>query len=274
MAVVYCKSCRVAFSEKRALRIAHFRICPKCKQFMVEIHGDDFELTEASASDLDKGVFNLDLNFPKSVRSSHIYAHSSINMTLVEALDHLRHDVKDVSALITLGKIYFSKDDMLLAKVYLEKALAIEPANEEALKWFAKLDPEKAAKDNMDHLNMDDLVQTCMQLYQDRQYEQVESILIRCIAKDSSRIDIREMLASVSFELGNYTQAIKQLNWLKGIGQNLAFIEFNLGVAFYAQKKYDRALACFKESFSKSNDEHLSQQCSEFMNYIKDQSEK
>lgn len=235
---------------------------------MVELLGDEFELTEHSAEAIDKGTFDLDLEFSKKAKSNHIYRTTSINMTLVEALDHLRHDIKDVSALITLGKIYFSKDDTVLAKVYLKKALDLEPNNEEALKWYAKLDPEKAAEESIDHLDINDLFKKCVELYQNRQYEQVESILIHCVAKDSQRIDIREMLASVSFELAKYEQAIKHLNWLKGMSQNIAFIEFNLGVAFYAQQKMARALACFKEAFAKSNDESLSKQCEDFIVFL------
>lgn len=271
MAVVYCKSCRLAFPERRALRIAHFKICPKCKKFMIELVGDEYALTEKAVDDLDKGVFDLDLNFAKKAKSSHIYRHASLDMTLVEALDHLRHDVKDVKALITLGKIYFSKDDAVLAKVYFQKALALEPDNEEALEWYAKLDPQKASEENIEHLNIDDIFDKCVALYQDRQYEQVESILVNCLHKAGKRSDIREMLSSVSFELGKYDQAIKHLNFLKGLGKNLAFIEFNLGVSFYAQKKYSRALACFKEAFSKSQDEAFSNQCESFIQFIENQ---
>ena len=117
-------------------------------------------------------------------------------------------------------------------------------------------------------MNIELLLEQVSDLIEDRLYEKAQDLLKVCIKKNPGHIESRQALASVYFELGHYEQAVKQLNWLKGMIEYKEYAEFNLGVAFYAMQQYKRALACFKEAFSLSRDPALSKQAQAFIDII------
>ena len=262
MSVYYCKFCNKVSEEKQVLIIGAYKICRHCQKLMVPLGGDEVSLSQDALSQESSQVRLNHLVEAKILKQD------SINLTLAECLDKLRSNPKDVDALFCMAKIYYTKNDLKLAKTYLEKALSLKPDYQDALKWQAKLNPDSLKKENIKEVNIDFLLEQVSDLIEDRLYEKAQDFLRLCIKKDPSHIESRQALASVCFELGDYQQAIKQLNWLKGMIENKEYAEFNLGVAFYALQEHKRALACFKEAFSVSRDPDLSKQAQAFIDII------
>ena len=266
MAVVYCKTCSKACLDSQALKIGPFRVCSKCRKLMMPMRGEEAHISEQVVADLREHGINP-ASF-KTARSTKIYDASSINLVLAECLDQLRHNPQDVKALVSLAKIYFTKNDLSLAKQYLEKALSVDTNCEEALSLMLKLNPKKAAQVNLENMNVEDVFNECVRLYNDQQFEEAFYILKQCVEKHPLELEFRKLFASVCFELGDFPTAVKHLNVLKGSTQNKAYVEFNLGVVFFAQEKFLRAKACFKEAFSHTKDKELSDQCRQFIEVL------
>ena len=262
MSVYYCKFCNKVSEEKQVLIIGAYKICRHCQKLMVPLGGDEVSLSQDALSQESSQVRLNHLVEAKILKQD------SINLTLAECLDKLRSNPKDVEALFCMAKIYYTKNDLKLAKTYLEKALSLKPDYQDALKWQAKLNPDSLKEENIKEVNIDFLLEQVSDLIEDRLYEKAQDLLRICIKKDPSHIESRQALASVCFELGDYKHAIKQLNWLKGMIENKEYAEFNLGVAFYALQEHKRALACFKEAFSVSRDPDLSKQAQAFIDII------
>ena len=262
MAAYYCKFCRKADANDNVMLIGQFKICRRCRKVLVPIEGDQASISE------DVHLANHDVEAKLLTKEAKIFTQDRINLTLAECLNKLRIDAKNIEALFCMAKIYYTKQDLELAKMYLDKVLLLKPDFQEAIEWQTKLNPELLTKDKLKEANIDMLLERVSDLVEDKRFENAYHILMLCIEKEPNHVESRQALASVCFELGNYVQAVKQLNWLKGILPNKEYAEFNLGVAFYASEHYQRALACFREAFSLSRDPVLSSQAQEFISFI------
>ena len=126
MSLLVCSRCNQGIDSQKAIAGNGVYLCPKCKCALSYFGGESVTLSTPLEIEKYDQIHSRDVLSGFLGRKPVSYQNPEINVMILDCLDSLKHNPKNIDALYSLAKLYYAQGDLKRAKEIFQNILEVD----------------------------------------------------------------------------------------------------------------------------------------------------
>lgn len=257
MSLYYCATCKHAFLPEKTVTDGNALFCQKCHEGLINLGAESSRISLQAHLESQSPAEPVS---PYTLTSTKQYTQPKHDPILMDCQVQLQANPLNTDALMTLATWHYSHNGHNEAVAILRHIMRIDPDYKPAHTLLSRL-----AAPTDDVTNIDVLEQIGLKHVASGNSQAAIAVFTKILDQDPTHRAAHRYLADSYSHIGDYESAILHLNQLYLYCPTNPHVLFNLAVAFYHTRAYDRAKSSLLAAQQCCNDPALSHDIADFL---------